>query len=201
MWMIVMGGDSTSKGAVVDYLVKQEKFEYIPLDKQESTTVAIEREIRFGGSYLTTHMMAQENARIKDVVTVRSFWEWAEIFPQVLVKRGELSESDARVIKVLYESIKVVLKPPTAVVYMHPSQKMTMYDRALLNNKQPDDERMTTLLKLYEGFVQKIKIPVIEIDASEPMERMKSSLEFGLASLRASKLTDDSFWKKVMFHG
>lgn len=199
MWVIVMGADATSKGAVVDYLTEN-RFEYIPVKAPAASASLVEREVEWGSRYICAHLQAQERALNHEVVTVRSIWEWGEIFPKMLLERGELTDDEARLIDRMYRPLRKQLPPPNAIIAMNPTKKMTIFDRQLLKGRGIDDKRLTTLYEAYSKFFEQIKIPVIELDSSEPLDRLRSSIEFGIASLRATKLTGQTLWKKELFH-
>lgn len=196
MWVLVTGAPGTAKGYACD-LLQKEGFLYL----QEPPTVeesGFDCELGHIFRRLKVQLQAQQTQSRKDIVTVRSFWD-CELYLKTALYTDQLTELQFTQLSGHVKSLAELLTPPAAVIFMR-ADKMVSYDRVLLKSGvTPHDDEFNKLRELYEDFAARIKIPLVDIDASDRPEDIKESLIFNLSSLRLTRAADSGLWKREMF--
>jgi thymidylate kinase len=111
----------------------------------------------------------------------------------------EMSDEDLKIVKSFYDTIRDNLSPPDLVIYMRTDQ-MSAKNRQLLRDVKVTDEWYNFQVQAYDELVERIRVPVITLDAAKQPGELTAELEFGLASIRSAGLRSSSVWKRRMFH-
>lgn len=194
MWLQISGPDATGKTLVAE-LLAYDGFQIIRHEPVVETH-SFRRELEFLTRRLAAQLEAQKRMARENVVTIRSVWESALVFAPLAECRTEIQPWENEFIQKTFRTLEPQLEAPTAVIFVKSDKKMISMDRMLLKGERPDEERLRAQTKFYEDFAEQISVPVIELDASDKPERMKELLEFGVASLRASRLSANNFWRR-----
>jgi deoxyadenosine/deoxycytidine kinase len=198
MWILVCGPDATGKTVAANLLAK-DRFEWLKHDAVDDAP-GFPKELRHLSKKLSLQLRAQTVMNTSNVVTVRSFWECAEIFAPIALQREEIAQHEYDLIRSMYDTLAPVCEPPNAVIYVQADKKMMALDRMLLKTGTADEEKLRRQCDLYDKFIARLKIPIIELEASSTPEVMKERLEFDVASLRSIRLSTQSIWKRELYN-
>jgi hypothetical protein len=142
-------------------------------------------------------MDIQKVANASKVITIGSYWDLHEVYSKVYCDMRYFNQLDYGRLDFVYSRLLKYLTAPHMFVRMktdviHCQSYLELTDR----------ERMQEdyLLRVFEGFdtlAQKIRVPVIEIDATDRIEDMYDNLTYGMNSVEASR--SSSIWENRVF--
>jgi dephospho-CoA kinase len=193
MWILICGAPATCKNTIADML-QRDKFQILSIPLLEGVDVATQLMI----SRISQQLDAKKLQHSADIVTVGSAWEQAEIYSEIELDRHLITQHQYDQIKFFYKSMLRHFEPPSAVIWTR-AEKMTSFERASLRGKTIDEEYYNAVCKGYEKFIEKIKVPIIEIPVSQSVEKTSKEVEFSVASIRSAKLSEQTIWKKTFF--
>lgn len=199
MWVLVTGPSGSSKHVVTDFL-KSEDFEVLDdnLASEISTTFNFEKELQLMMSRLRQQIKASSVMSRSNVVTVRSVWDHFEVMIQGIFQLERMSRSQFDSFKIIYDACWDIIPPPNLVIITR-TKKQTSFDRSTLRGREIDQDLLTLELSKFDTFYDKLAIPRIEISSDDTPDDIKRSLEFGMASVKASGLYVNTVWEKRIF--
>lgn len=196
MWIQIIGPSGSGKTLIVEHL-QRNGFDLIAHRSSDLVNDdAFYFELVQSSDRLKDQIKASDLMDRTDVITVRSFWDSHEVFINVAHHFQEISDYERKVFAKIYEPFigNRALKPPHAVVYMK-MPEMSAYNRMLLRNVDVDPDRYNKQVEFYHKYVEKIGIPVLEIDGSQAPDAVVKQLEFDLSSIRATN-SSGTIWQK-----
>jgi len=195
MWVSIFGAAGTGKHEIKDLLVRED-YEYLEI-REPSSTDMFERQYQFLWQRFSIHLQAQEMMDKHDIVTIGTVWDNIEVHYKMLTSvRGILTKEQCDLLDYAHEIVIPRLKSPHSVIWTY-TETMTAFNRMSLRNKitvTPDEYNQQ--LARYKEFALKIRVPLIEIDFGQPMDRIIKDFEFNLASLRTTAVTAQSLWTR-----
>lgn len=177
--ILVAGNIGVGKSTLVQALA--EKYGWTPLPEpaalnpyledfyQDMCRWSFHSQVFFLTHRLRLHQQAQNLPSI--VVQDRSLYEDAEIFVETLYRQGHMSERDYRTYRALYETVRALIPPPDAVVYLRASvptllQRIARRGRAYEQDISP--AYLYQLNQRYEAWIRSFRqAPVLIIPADQ----------------------------------
>jgi deoxyadenosine/deoxycytidine kinase len=157
-------------------------------------------EINFATSRLISQLRAAQLMNRKNIVTIRSFWDSAEVFLPILEANVGLSKDERDIFDMIKNAMYAPgVLPPPSIVVMAKTSKMNAFDRMNLRGVTIDQEHYNQQLDFYERMAEKIAAPLIELNMDEKVEIQKKNFDYGMASIRAANLSAQSLWQKSFF--
>jgi len=196
MWVSIVGATGTGKHEIKDLLVRED-FEYLEIKEPAEPHVDLfERQFQFFMQRVSVHLQAQEVMNKQDVVTIGSVWDSIDVHYWNLVK-NKLVPTDKIALHDYADTVLLPrLKSPHSVIYCF-TEPMTAFNRMQLRGgMKVTPAEYNVQIALYKEFVNKIKVPLIEVDFGQPMDRILRDFEFNLASLRTTAVTAQSLWDR-----
>lgn len=199
MWVMIIGHPGSGKNVVKDILTKDE-FEYFECEKVLMTD-SFDHEVSLAMSRLKTHQEASRFMTRKNIVTIHSVWTSFEVHIPHAKDYDEISEHQSLILQKIYDGVLNGLKAPDCVVSCHASTVQMSVDRIKMRGSNIDHNRLEHLRTLYQKFFSKIKIPLIEIDATLSQEVVQKNINFAISSIKAANLGGKTIWERDMFYG
>lgn len=198
MWAIVLGHPGSGKNVVKDMLVKEE-FEFFHNKFDCDISSPLGYEISVSMSLFKTQIQASDLMSRRNIVTVGSFWSGMEIHVPLNKEMLELSDYDYAILNKVYDGVKDGLKAPDCVIFCSASNLQASLDRITMRNQLIQQEKLSLSRELYKKFAEKIKVPLISIDATLSQENVQKDLNYGITSIKAANLSGKTIWERRMF--
>ena len=203
MWVAILGATGTGKRYISSFLEK-DGFELLDHDPIESHGNSFQEEFRYMLSRFKLQMLAFEKAsKDRDVITIRSVSCVFHARMQAALKLTTLKEEEYDLLASAYEELSELLVPraPDFVIYAH-TNDMSAMDRMLLNNDSklevtPEFHKLE--LDGYARFMDKVRVPRIDIDVSRKPKQIEDELEFSINSLKMNSVGKNTIWQKRWF--
>lgn len=197
MWIVVTGGVSTGKKLVVDHFLR-EGFEHLHEEVKPGDS-PFETEAHYMLSRAKLQVQASRSRERKDIITTRTVFDSRDIFIPRAFDSTILSERDYNLLKLMSEIYDDnAFQPPHAVVMMTTPLRAQM-DLAKLKGRELMDTDAIYQQAAYKKFQERIRVPVIEIDASKRADLISQDISFYMNSLKSSALGGGSVWQKTFF--
>src|SRR3990172_8434804 len=194
MWISITGMPGSSKSLALEFLQKEE-FQFL----QHLPPTGLPNMASFEGNYLDlrirTQFLAQRDKNRKDLVTIRTAWDSCHVFIPLQEQMERLTKEEANNLRARFQCYADLLEPPSVVVVMK-TDRQSIMNKLKMNDQLITDVEFKILESLYENFTQKIKVPIIELDTSQPQEILQNNLIFGISSIRSSRSDGDTIWRK-----
>lgn len=199
MWIVVCGPTGTGKELIVKEIARG-GYDLLPSFYVETEKTQFLRELAVFTRRMKTQIEASRFMERRDVVTVRTFWETRDVFVPIAKAMDRINQDEARAFELIFESMEDEhYIPPTAVVYAK-TDKMNALNRMKLNGIVGiSEEEFNLQVAYYDKFIDKVRVPVIELDISLSPDEVRRNLEFGLSSLKAANLTQRTLWTRTFF--
>lgn len=197
MWVSIVGACGTGKHSVLKMLEK-DGYEFIPTNSPAEIAPGFDLEFSHACERLRVQVQAQKIMNKKNVVTVHTFWETQDVYVPIALKKDQLTYIEVARLTLMHNTFKEILEPPHAMIYIQ-SEKMNAFNRMSLRQQTVSQDDFNEQIRLFDEFVKKIRIPVVEIDGNRTPDQIKKDLEFGVASLKASTVGSQSFWNREFF--
>ena len=197
MWIAIIGACGTGKHSVLKMLEK-DGYKYIEAVKPKLETPGFDLEFAYACERLRVQIEAQKIMNKKDVVTIHTFWETWDVFTPIAESKFQIDRVEMDRLKLMSETFKEILEPPHAIIYTQ-SEKMNAFNRMQLRQQTVNQLDFNQQIELYQKFVEKVRVPVVDVDGNRTFDDMRKDLEFGVASLKASTVGSQSFWDREMF--
>ena len=200
MWLMICGPTGSGKNVVAKELVKT-SFDYLPSFYVETEESKFIQELEILTSRVSAQMKASTLIDRRDIYTLRSFWDSKYVYIPAGKSFDRFSPMEAKALDIVCKSFDDdALTPPTAVIYCK-TDKMNAHNRLALQNRgvEISDEEFNLHVELYDKMIERVRVPVIEIDVSKDIAEIAKNLEFGLASLKSANLTNASVWSRTFF--
>lgn len=195
MWIAVTGDLATGKRLVAKFL---EKKGYKYFDQSATRRYGVHAELEWLALRAEQQLEAQSDPE-KDFVTIRSVWDQREVFWPALTNSTALTSEDLLCLDRVWQLIEPRLKPPTMIISLL-GRKIDSYARMDLTGRPHINEAFYDHIKsLNEVFLKKVAIPVVEIDASLKVDALLDTVDYSVASIKASKLSDTTIWTKKFY--
>lgn len=199
---MVLGATGTGKRVVADSLINDD-FELL----EPNFDVAVDldnysKELTFFMRRLRTQLQAASLKDRRDIVTVRSFYDQHECFQRAMLDQTMITKKDFESFEIIYSNLfdaEKLSEPPDAVVYMKTNKMSALNRQALTGGRDVTQDFFHREIEYYEKFVEKIAVPLIEIDAADKPDKIKNALDFGVSSLKAANLGGKSIWRRSFF--
>lgn len=137
------------------------------------------------------------NKNNDNIFTIGSFWDFHECKLAFQHRLYKMTDAEKKMADNLYLERKNQVAPPTFVVYTKITKQFAR-DRLLLTGDSEELlQNIDIQLQLYEDFIQRVSCPVIEVDMSRG-ERVYEDLQFGIDSISATRLHEQSIWNSEM---
>lgn len=199
MWIAVIGGIGTCKGAVSDFLVGKD----FSLNKIETTSDLLANNAFSDQFYFLLSRYKQAEAIKKrvndyDFVSVRSFWDtgiWTDFYRQKFM----LDDINFEILKRLYNDLLPSLSPPQCFIYLKNSILFSQVRTSLSDSTKHSDEDIKLIADLYDDFVKRVRLPVIEIDVNQSFDNVTREVVLGIDSIKTSSSFAQSIWERRIF--
>jgi hypothetical protein len=199
MWIVVTGGVASGKRKVVDFFEK-DGYELID-EKPDVSGSRFEVEANWMISRAKAQVQASRSRERKDVVTIRTVFDSRDIFIPYAYESTMLNERDYKLLNMMSQIYDDnAFQPPHAVIMMTTPARAVM-DYAKLNGDEVTSEEVLWQEKAYKAFAERIRVPVIEIDASKRADLMAEDIAYYMNSLKSTALGGGSVWQKTFFRG
>lgn len=194
MWVAIVGASGTGKHEIKDLLVRED-YEFMPIAPPSSDDL-FQRQFQYLTQRIAVHLKAQEVMNKRDVVTIGSAYDCLDVHFRSLVHRGLLTAEQIVLSEYVEKNLVPLLKPPHSVIWTY-AEPHTAFSRMELRGglTVPPAEYNDQLTR-YEEFATKIKVPLVEVDFSQPMSKILKDFEFNLASLRTTAVTAQTLWER-----
>lgn len=200
MWVMIIGAPGTAKHKIAELLTK-DGYEYQKwiTDVKGDQSNLFMREATYFAERLKKQFKIARAKREQDIVTVRGTWDSIEVFGSVLTSRGEIGETQFDSLRFIYESLMDTMIPPDVIIYMKVKERMASYNRMALRDGRISEDYFSQLISAYDKYVQRLAVPVIDVDNDHVLDKVWDQVEFGLQSIKTSGLSGDTIWKRGMF--
>jgi hypothetical protein len=192
MLVAIIGPPNTCKHALSDVLQKEDAF--LPLEELHRLTedaLANQVEILTARYQLQKSVQAVEH----DFVQVNTFWDVHEIYSRFYLRSGnKFGNREFKIMNEIYSCLNENLNSPNLVIYAQ-NRKAETAMRAGLRRRQIVEEEQDCLVELYEGYVKRIRIPVVTVDVSDKFDEAISEVRYAVSNSKGSSLCP-SMWKK-----
>jgi hypothetical protein len=200
MWIIASGATGTGKEHVVSLLKTQGFENQTSIYQLPEDLSPLERELTLAMGRAKDMIKAGKDMNRRDVVTMRSFFESRDIFIPIAHEQTELGAQDMKLINIVSSTMdNEFFTPPHAVIYCR-SDKMSAYNRqSLRGGITVSDVIFNRQIELYDQWIAKLRVPVIEINVADSPDKISRDLEFGISSIKAANLVGSSVWDRTFF--
>lgn len=196
MWISIIGPVGSGK-SLVKKILESRNFQL------ESELFNFSTSIEYRSDFYFKHDQAAFLKRLNnDIFTIGSFWDYHECIVPVMFENFEITESELYLMNERYNTTKEFLEPPTCVIFTKMSEQQA-YNRLMLSGEVVNHlviNKIERQLQYYEKFIQKVAVPVIEIDMGQNIDMALNDLNFSIDSILTSRLDTASIWKRNMFH-
>jgi hypothetical protein len=195
---MVSGATGSAKHVIADFL-KGENFEVINDNLVIETPVFnFNNELRLMMSRVRNQIVASSKMSRSNVVTIRSLWDHFEVIIQSFLDLERITQEQYDLFKIVYDAYWDIIPPPSLVIVTR-TKKASSLNRSALRGQIIDQDLLSSQIKLYDSFFDRIAVPTIEVSSDDSPEEIKRNLEFGLASVKASGLYAGTIWEKRFF--
>jgi deoxyadenosine/deoxycytidine kinase len=195
MWILICGSLANGKQVIAEHLEKHHGFTFLREKPASSQLSGLSVELDWFVQRLHNHKKAQADMDETDTVTIRSLWDQKEVFIPTF-QDDYLPEY--QLMQRLFNEIESQLKPPHMIIFMR-GRKLDAYNRMELTGRERVNEAVYDKVQsLYEEFIHKIGIPVVEIEPVSA-DKIIDMVEYGVASIKASKLSDQTIWTRKFY--
>lgn len=185
MWVSIIGPSGSGKGLIASTL-KNLKF-----------TLSGDGSAENSQYYFTVDKVAAEKMYDEDIFTIGSMWDFHECKVPFYHQIYQTNDFDKEMQDNIYSQIKGVIHPPSFVVYTKITKALA-HDRLLLTGEGEQLlHNIQIQLDLYDDFITRVSVPVIELDMSKG-DKVIDDLLFGVDSIRSTRLGGQSIWKMEM---
>ena len=199
MWLALIGAP-TCKQMVLNDLLRRTNFKSIEVNFPRYDSIRPESaHLNLLDQHFRINLEAQNRMGSEDIITVGSFWTQQLVYAQSLRDTSMIEEFDLEYSKGLYERLATKLTPPSYFIYFRASH-LTVRDR--INLKTEEDQRedwVNAVIKHHEELVPRIRVPVVEVDASATYEKIWNDMEFEIDQMKTTRLSDATLWTRTMF--
>ena len=198
---MILGPTGSGKRVVADYMVKEGSELLEPKFDIEDSNDNFSKQLTYLMRRLEVQMRAASLRDRRDIVTIRSFFDDYEVYLKTMHDLTTLTDRDMKHFATIYENVckmQQIAEPPDIVIYMK-TPKMSAMNRQALTDNLIHQDFFHKEVEYYEEFIQKIAVPIIEIDASAKPEVVKNELDYGVSSLKAARLGSQTVWRRHFF--
>jgi deoxyadenosine/deoxycytidine kinase len=200
MWIVVCGPTGSGKHFVVEALQK-EGYEFLNEPVVPDPAEPLETEIKFMLSRAKTQIQASKVRNRKDVITMRTFFESRDIYIPRSHELTYLNEKDMKLLNLMSGVFADdVFDPPHVLITMK-TPMWSALDRAKLRGIPLSDQEFKYQEAAYNKWLENVRVPIVEIDASKRADLILKDIEFNIASIKAAELGGSSVWQKTFFRG
>lgn len=198
MWIQIIGATGTGKEAVLN-LITKDGYEHIGWPVHQVQDNQLLQELNYAAVRARVDVKAASLMERKDIVTVRSYYESRDVFVPTAVEMTQMTKSDQQIFDTCYSFLDDDFFTPPDVVIFCKATKINALNRAAMRGVQINDDVFNKQVQLYDEYVKKIKVPVIELDSLADPAQVQKNLEFGISSIKTANLSSRSIWKRTMF--
>jgi hypothetical protein len=200
MWVVVSGVRGVGKRFILDYLRKEAGFSTIQTGNVGVLSgTPFERDISILKSQIAICDKIQSVSMSKKVASNCFILDTVFVHSKVNNARGEMSDVEFKGICDMAQSCLEKGFFPNAMLYVKPVNKMSCYNRMLLEGGRIDESRFLALSEAYEEYVKMLRIPVVEIYNSDNAGELIEQLKFNISSLNTSGLLEQGVWRRELF--
>jgi len=205
MWVAIIGSIGVGKNRIAEMLAAKEKFHIMPdiIDRglqhkfEENPT---KYGLRHQMSLLSKKFAQQQECAYRkanlDVCSVRLIEE-VKLFSEFLHDREFIEKWELDIIEETYLAHSKACVPPDIVVYLKSDILNTHYRKELTENvcAFTDNEYIADLQKRYDALVERIAVPLVEVDMEGNFDTAWNSIEHGVASIKSARLHGETIWQ------
>jgi len=206
MWICIMGPRGSCRDKVAGYLAEKEGFTREEVWHTDKLTGWTTNGDPFWDFYcrLLDHYTLQRRIEktMQDrvgsrLVSIGSVWEEYEVGARTEMKY--LHKDRYRRLGHLYNKIMEFLPPPDVFIRMK-VDFITVHNRlSLAGGDNVSDDALAAQFKNLDRLVDKIRVPVIEVDAGEDFKLVEDDVKHGVSTITSSGAGRDSIWTKGVF--
>lgn len=198
MWIQIIGATGTGKEHVLN-LIKKDGYELIGSPVVQLPENQLLQELNYAAARACWDVKAASLMERKDVVTIRSYYESRDIFVPTAFQMTQLTKAELEIFQTCYSFLDDEFFTPPDVVLFCKATKVNALNRAAMRGVQINDDVFNKQVELYDEYVKKIRVPVIELDSLADPAHVQKNLEFGISSIKTANLSSRSIWKRTMF--
>lgn len=196
MWIVVMGAEGTGKKVVGDILIKR-NFDVVTHKLANETQMV---DLNYVTMRLAEQLAAQSVMHKKDIFTYRTIWDTLDVMAPVSRHMMKSTPEEETALSIFSKNLNWSehIQPPHAVV-LTKLDKRQIQDRLLLNGRQPNDEQISKQLELYAEFINRVRVPVIELNMGQDPIAIRDELNFSIDSMKATHQASQTIWRRSFF--
>lgn len=204
MWIAIIGAPGTGKNFVAEYLQRQ-SFELIKRPTIDVSSAVkggdFRSHIRISMDKLRDQLKAGSMRDRSNVITIGTYWDAHLIYSEILRNYEIVSKDEKEILDEIFSAYRDpgILAVPHAIVYTT-ADKMAAMNRIKLRGMEFNPDLFIEQSRRFKEFAERIRVPVVEVDAVASPEVVYQSLDFGINSLKASALHNGSVWGKDFFY-
>lgn len=195
MWISIIGTNGSGKSLVKNFLDKRGF-------RLESELFNINSSLDVRSDFYFNHDMSAYKKRLnQDIFTIGSFWDYHECVVPYLFETFQITERDLNLMNERYNTTKDFLEPPSCIIYTKMSEQQS-YNRLILSGEDINHSMVKNLqrqIEMYESFIQRVAVPVVDIDMGQDIGRVFQELEYSVDSVLTTRLDVASIWQRSMF--
>jgi len=154
----------------------------------------------FLDQYFRQNLEMQDRMSKEDLVTISSFWCQHEVYAKALHMNKIITDDDFELSEKFYKRLSRHLEPPSCFIYLTGTHIEIRSRLGLKNEDEGSEEWVEAVRTSYDEFVKKIRVPVIEIDGGKPYSSIWGEVDFDIAQMKTTRLSDQTLWTRTIFH-
>jgi len=203
IWIALIGGPGTAKHAVKDAMVAADGF--VPMEPQNTVPLhpdGMSLQVQMMVSRWRMQREIQKRTADEDLVTVRTLWDTHAVYSGLMLRHNEITDREFCQLRNIDAALTETVEPPTVIIHLKATRISQAQRLGLRQRTQLSDEYLTDLARLYNDFADRIRIPVVEIDAGRPFEEVLTDVRGEIMAVRASRQTGGpTIWQKSFWSG
>lgn len=199
MWIMIIGNTGTGKHAAAEHLQRQ-GFEIVERRTPAAQNTFLQQ-IRVSADKLRDQIHAGLVKERNNVVTIGSYWDANLVYADTLSQIEAITPEQKFILDEMYSAHRepYSLAAPHAVIWTK-SKPMDAMNRMTMRGIDFDQNAFMLRQTSFEKFMERVRVPVIEVESLSDPGLVQQSIEFGINSLKATALTTGSVWSKDFFY-
>jgi len=133
-----------------------------------------------------------------EVINLFSFWDTHEVFDKALHEMEELSDYEFDLMESTYLNYCPFVEPPHAFIYCK-APPIWIQNRMSFKNETPNENLIKRVSKHYEDFVERVRIPIIDVDATLPFDQIWELLSYDVDQIKTAAMATQTMWTRSVF--
>ena len=195
MWINIVGAPS-SKQKIADTLVSEFSFQNnCPITKDEVKNLSQPDLMR---TYFERDKSKYQQGVGSNAVSINNFHFQHLVYARALYELNLLSNEDYDESQRIYNEFQSKIPPPSILIYLT-ADPVLIINKCKLEENEINESLVELILKYSAQVVEQIRIPVLEMEATAPFDRLWDDVKFEVDQIGTTRLAEQSFWTRTLF--